>query len=58
MLKENPIILKIIELNVETVQNLLYQGYRAIYGDASLVDTLKKAFFEDPGGPPVRMVFS
>ena len=47
LLKENAIIPTIIELNVETVQQLLNQGCRAIYGDASRVDTLKKAGVDD-----------
>jgi len=47
LLKENAIIPTIIELNVETVQKLLHQGCRAIYGDASRVDTLKKAGVAD-----------
>lgn len=43
LLKENNIDPTIIELNVETVQYLLKEGCRAIYGDASRIDTLREA---------------
>jgi CPA2 family monovalent cation:H+ antiporter-2 len=43
LLRENSIEPIIIELNVETVQSLIKKGYKAIYGNASHIDTLKKA---------------
>ncbi|PWR71178.1 cation:proton antiporter [Methanospirillum stamsii] len=43
LLMENDIHPTIIELNVETVQGLLKEGFSAIYGDATRSDTLKEA---------------
>jgi CPA2 family monovalent cation:H+ antiporter-2 len=43
LLRENEIEPVIIELNVDTVQRLKTQGIRAIYGDATRLDTLSQA---------------
>jgi monovalent cation:H+ antiporter-2, CPA2 family len=43
LLRENSIQLTIIELNIQTVQSLKEQGIKAIYGDATNIDTLTKA---------------
>jgi CPA2 family monovalent cation:H+ antiporter-2 len=47
LLAENDIEPTIIELNVETVQRLRDQNIRAIYGDASRVETLTQAGIAD-----------
>ncbi len=43
LLQENNIDLTIVELNVQTVKKLRSQGFRAIYGDATCIDTLTEA---------------
>jgi len=43
LLRDNGIIVTVIELNIQTVQALHAQGIRAIYGDATRIDTLKAA---------------
>jgi monovalent cation:H+ antiporter-2, CPA2 family len=46
LLQENEIEPTIVELNPQTVQSLCAQGIRAIYGDASHIETLKVAGLE------------
>ena len=46
LLLENEIEPTIVELNPKTVQNLCAQGIRAIYGDASHIETLRVAGLE------------
>lgn len=43
LLRENEIEPTVIELNLETVQRLREDGIRAVYGDATQVETLKQA---------------
>jgi CPA2 family monovalent cation:H+ antiporter-2 len=43
LLRENDIEPTIVELNVETVQRLKAEGIRAIYGDATRLETLTQA---------------
>lgn len=43
LLRDNGIIVTVVELNIQTVQALHAQGIRAIYGDATRIDTLKAA---------------
>lgn len=46
LLQENDICVTIVELNIETVQDLRSRGFRAIYGDATHLDTLLAAGVE------------
>ena len=46
LLRENDIIPTIVEMNVETVQTLLNKECRAIYGDATHVDTMIRSGIE------------
>lgn len=43
LLGENNIYVTVVELNVGTVQALRAEGVRAIYGDATRIDTLTEA---------------
>jgi CPA2 family monovalent cation:H+ antiporter-2 len=43
LLKENKIEPTVVELNVDTVQQLLAEGAPAVYGDAARIDTLAQA---------------
>jgi CPA2 family monovalent cation:H+ antiporter-2 len=47
LLKENEIVPVVIDLNLETVQQLRLQGARAVYGDAAHRETLHEAGVED-----------
>jgi monovalent cation:H+ antiporter-2, CPA2 family len=47
LLRENQVEPVIIELNLDTVRRLGRQGIRALYGDASHQDTLKRSGLED-----------
>lgn len=47
LLKDNDIIPVVLEMNVDTVQQLKAQGVTAIYGDATHPETLKQAGIED-----------
>lgn len=46
LLGENEIVPVIVEMNLQTVRNLQNEGIAAIYGDASLQETLKAAGVE------------
>lgn len=43
LLSENDICPTIVELNIQTIQSLRSQGYRAVYGDAARFNTLSEA---------------
>jgi len=43
LLGDNGIVVTVVELNVQTVQTLHAHGIKAIYGDATRIDTLKAA---------------
>jgi len=43
LLRDNGIVVTVVELNVQTVQTLHAHGIKAIYGDATRIDTLRAA---------------